>query len=144
MPTYPLVTALLVALPALAQAQQILVVDDDHLQMQDAGRPSPTIYTVSPAPHLVIDATKYSFKIPAQLAGKPINSMQVVVSKDRQYSVAWNPQAPRTVLSAETLKPNPGSLPFTGFAAEQRLIFAIGNLDGAKFNVVWVGMAQVK
>jgi hypothetical protein len=131
-------------LPPLAIAQQALTVDDDHLQMHKAGSAASAIYNVSAGAKLVIDAEKYTFKLPAQLQGKQVNSLQVVISQNQQYSVTWDPKSPKAILSSETMRPNTGSVPFTGFSSGQQLILAIGNMDGNAFNVVWVGMAHVK
>ena len=139
-----LITLLAVTAPALAQAQQVLIVDDAHLQMQGPGRAAPAVYVVKAAPAILLDASNYEFKLPPQLAGKPINSIQIVAGKDRRYAATWNTQAQKLLLSASTLQPNPGSAPFSGFVADQTVVLAIGNLDGQKFNVVWVGMAKVQ
>ncbi len=44
----------------------------------------------------------------------------------------------------KTLKPYPGSMPFAGFLSGQQIVVAVGHLDGSDFNVVWVGMGNVR
>lgn len=130
-------------MPMLAQAQQALLVDDEHLMMQRPGRPPAPLYEVKGAASLLLDGSQYAFEIPAAIADKPVNAVQVVVGKGH-YSATWNPTERKLVLSAETLRPNGNSPAFAGFPVGQRVIIAIGNLEGPKFSVVWVGMADVK
>jgi hypothetical protein len=123
---------------------QVIVVDDAHIQLREPGKPAPDMYVIAPATALVLDASNYTFRVPSELSGKPINSVQVIVDRGKHYSAAWNHENPTLVLSPETLEPNSGSPPFNGFASDQQLVVAIGNLEGSRFNVVWVAMAVVK
>jgi hypothetical protein len=133
---------LALAIPLSVAAQQVVVVDDAHLQMGPGG-PNPAIYKVSASTTIALDARTYKFKISDELAGKAINSVQVIAGKTLQYSATWNEKERVTMLSSATLHANPGTPAFAGFPSGQRVVIAIGNLDGRSFNVVWVGLVDV-
>ena len=105
---------------------QVLVVDDAHLQMQSPGKPDPPFYTIDAAQTLVLDASAYKFSVPSQLSGKPIDLVQVVLANDEIYSARWSDSLRRRTLSSHTLTPSPGSKPFSGFRSGQQGIVAIG------------------
>ena len=129
---------------AATEMQQILLVDDAHTQIGlPEGKENPA-YKLAPAPTLIVDAHKYTFKLPPKFGTLPINSLQVILGQDLQYSVAWDPKQAIAMISAQTARPNPGSKPFPGFVAGQKVVLAIGALNGTGFNVVWVGLADVK
>jgi|SRR5450830_229097 len=134
---------LTLVIPLSVAAQQVVVVDDTHLQTGHPGGPNPPIYKVSASTTIALDARTYKFKISDELAGKPINSVQVIAGKTLQYSATWNEKERVTMLSSATLHANPGTPAFTGFPSGQRVVIAIGNLDGRSFNVVWVGLVDV-
>ena len=100
--------------PASA-ADQIISVDDAHLQMQAAGDATPLFYSIEPGQSIVVDASAYKFKLPQQLAGKTINSIQLILAKDEQFSAPWLMPGARQSLSMQTLTPKPGSKSFSGF-----------------------------
>lgn len=126
-------------LPTMAWAQQVIVVDDVHMQM---GPGTPPAYKIKPATSVVLDARNYTFQVPLALKGKPINSVQIVVSK-QQYSANWNPVAGRLTLSSATLKSSNNGTAFAGFSSHQQAVVAVGNLTGRNFGVVWVGLVDV-
>jgi hypothetical protein len=130
---------LAVWLPTMTWAQQVIVVDDMHLQM---GPGAPPAYQVKPATSIVLDARNYTFQVPQALKGKPINSVQVVISK-QQYSADWNPVAGRVTLSPATLRSWGGGTAFAGFGPRQQAVIAVGNLTGRDFGVIWVGLVDV-
>ena len=130
------------ALPLVAFAQQSLVVDDAHSQIGVPKGATALVYTLKPGAQLQLDASKYKLKAPS--AGATANSVQVIVAKGQEYSVPWDATHQTAALSAATARPNGASKPFTGFVAGQTLVIAIGQVSGANFNVMWVGMAEVK
>ena len=126
--------------PLAALAQQTMVVDDAHSQM---GLPKGTTaphYELAAGPQLLVDASAYKFKA----MGAPANAIQLILAADRQYGVAWDPAHPSVVISSLTAHPYGSSQPFEHFEAGQKVIVAIGHLEGLKFDVMWVGMADVK
>ncbi len=131
----------LTLLPMLAFAQQqTLVVDDAHSQIGVPKDQKAPTYALKAGPRLLVDASKYTFKAP----GGPANSLQLILGPDAQYSVAWDPAHPSVVVSSLTAHPNGTSKPFESFAAGQKVVVAIGNIKGTNFNVMWVGLADVK
>ena len=124
-------------------ADQVILVDDAHLQMQTKDNAAAEFYSVAAAQSLVVDASGYKFRIPAELSFKGLNSLQLVLSKQERYSVPWSSDTGRQTLSARTLSPDSGSKVFQGFRAGQKGIVAIGHKDGDDFHVVWVGMFEV-
>jgi hypothetical protein len=126
-------------LPVVVWAQQVIVIDDAHLQM---GPGTPPTYKIKPATSIVIDARHYTFQAPEALKDKPINHVLVVISK-QQYSADWNPTAAQATLSSGTLRALNGGVPFAGFTPHQKVVIAIGNLVGRDFGVVWAGLVDV-
>ena len=120
-----------------------IVVDDEHLQMQQEAGVSPPYYTISSGRALEIDARQYEFRVPEALGGARPNSVQLILEETQQFSAVWPPAAGTLTLSEAVLTPNPGSLPFNGLSAGQEGVLAIGVLDGSRFSVVWVGMFRV-
>jgi hypothetical protein len=125
-------------------ADRIIEVDDAHSQMQASSGTKPPLYAVPLGSSIVVEASHYKFKYPPSWLPGPVNSIQLVLANDQQFSAAWNAGTPRLELSESTLKANPGSKPFAGFHTGQRGVVAIGNLRGSKFSVVWVGMLEVQ
>ena len=130
---------LAVWLPTMTWAQQVIVVDDVHLQM---GPGTPPTYKLKPATSIVLDARNYTFQVPQALKDKPINSVQLVISK-QQYSAEWDSVTRRVTLSPDTLRSWRGGKAFAGFGPHQQVVIAVGNLAGSDFGVVWVGLADV-
>lgn len=130
---------LAVWLPTMTWAQQVIVVDDLHLQMRPG---TPPTYKLKPATSIVLDARNYTFQVPPALKNKPINSVQVIISK-HQYSAEWDSATKRVTLSPGTLRSWQGGEAFAGFGPHQQVVIAVGNLTGTDFGVVWVGLADV-
>ena len=132
--------------PLLACAGQSsrIVVDDAHSQMQKVGVSNPEIYEIVAGDSVEIDASSYAFIVPERMKGKLVNSVQIVLSDERNYSADWRQSQRRLVLSRESLRPNAGSIPFDGFIRGEDGVVAIGNLEGSTFSVFWVGSFSVK
>lgn len=126
-------------------ALQVIKVDNQHLQMEGASTSKAKVYRISACTKVVLDATGYSFDIPADLRTQPLNSIQIVQDKTHQFELAWEPKKTRYELSAATLRPRRGSKPFDGFKARDQVIVGIGVLTPPKrLNVVWVGIVRVQ
>ena len=105
----------------------------------------PDVYRVGATSSLVLDATGYTFNVPPELRDKPLNSVQVVQSKTHQFALTWQPGKTRYELSNVTLKPVPGSQPFSGFHAGDRVVVAIGVADAPrKFAPVWTSIVEIE
>ena len=126
--------------PLAALAQQTLVVDDAHSQMGLPKGATAPHYELAAGAQLLVDASAYTFKA----TGPAANAVQLILGPDRQYGVAWDPAHPSVVISSLSAHPYGNSQPFERFEAGQKLIVAIGHLEGAKFDVMWVGLADVR
>jgi len=94
---------------------------------------------------MILDAEGYTFDIPPAIRDKPLNSIQVVQSKTNQFELAWQPGTTRYELSKTTLRPRPGSKPFRGFRAGDKMIVAIGvDYEARKFAPVWTSIVEVE
>ena len=126
----------------------ILKVDAEHLQMQHAGA-KPVDYQLPPGNGVILDATGYEFPIPAALNLTAPDTVQIVIGKGQMYTAEWKPVDGKQLLDATTLTPVAHAPPFTGYPAGSTIAIGIGHAvktDGPKqqFQVIWVGMAQVK
>jgi len=141
--TKTLISLLLLAsllLPPAALAQQTLVVDAAHSQLGvPQGHAAPS-YALKADTQLLVDASAYKFPPEAG----PANSLQLIVARDAQYSVRWDPAHPSVVVSALTAHPNGDSKPFERFSVGQKVVVAIGRLEGSDFKVMWVGLGEVR
>jgi len=123
----------------------VVKVDDKHQMMNYPQGTKPDIYRVRASASLVLDASGYTFDIPLELRGKPINSVQVVQSRTRMFELTWMPGQSKYELSKETLRPLPGSKPFEGFKIGDRLSVAIGVVyEPRKFAPVWISIVEVE
>jgi hypothetical protein len=129
---------------AHAQRAVTLRVDAEHLQVQRADGSQPKAYSFGPTEVVVLDSAGYELRMHPKLEGKPLNSIQLLLSDSEKYSAAWNSGQTRQVLSAATLVPAPGSAPFKGFVRGKGGVVAIGRLEGGNFYVSWVGMFKVQ
>ena len=101
------------------------------------------MYLIPPIATITLDTTGYQLRPPAQIAGKAVNCIQFMVESE-QYSAVWHSGRDKHVLSAETLRPIAGSVPFAGLQDGNRGAVAIGYLDADNFYVYWAGMFQVQ
>lgn len=123
----------------------VIKVDSAHLMMQRADGSQADFYHAPACSSIVLDATGYTFDIPVELRGVPLNSIQVVQDKTHQFSLMWEPKKTSYELSAATLHPLRGSQSFEGFKTGDKLVVAIGVFEQPKkFSVVWVGMIQIQ
>jgi len=139
-----LVVLIVTATSVAVAADRVIELDDAHSQMQANSSTKAPPYVVPAGSSVAVDASNYKFKYPPNWLLGPINSTQLVLANDQQFSAVWNADAPKVELSERTLTPNPGSKPFAGFHTGQRGVLALGNLQGSKFSVVWVGTLEVQ
>jgi hypothetical protein len=132
------------ALSAQAQRAVTLKVDAEHLQTQRADGSQPKAYSFGPTEVVVLDSAGYELRVHPKLEGKPLNSVQLLLGDTEKYSAPWSHGQTRQVLSAATLVPAPGSVPFKSFVRGKQGVVAIGRLEGASFHVSWVGMFKVQ
>lgn len=131
-------------MPAEAQRAVTLKVDAEHLQTQRPDGSQPKVYSFGPTEVVVLDSAGYELRVHPKLEGKPLNSIQLLLGDSEKYSAVWSPGQTRQALSAATLVPAPGSVPFKGFVRGKEGVVAIGRLEGANFYVSWVGMFKVQ
>lgn len=123
----------------------VIKLDDAHKMMNQAKDAKPNSYAIPASNGFILDAEGYKFDIPVELKETPLNSIQLIQSKTEQYELAWNPGTTRYHLDQTTLKPHPGSLPFTGFKKGDHLVIAVGAIFSAgQFGPVWVSMITVE
>jgi hypothetical protein len=124
----------------------VLKIDDAHWMSQpQPGQKPADPYTIAPSASIILDATGYRFDPAKELSDKPLNSMQIIQSKTHQFEITWETNKTRYELSRATLRPKPGSQPFTGFAAGDKIVIAIGVLEPpTKFFPVWFSIIEVK
>jgi hypothetical protein len=124
----------------------VLKVDDAHWMSQPLpGQKPADPYSISPTASVILDATGYPFDPAKELSGKPLNSIQVIQNTTHQFEIAWETNKTRYELSSATLRAKPGSQPFTGFAAGDKVVVAIGVLEPpTKFFPVWFSIIEVK
>jgi hypothetical protein len=101
---------------------------------------TPTAYFQSPSNRLPakrvragdaleFEAAHYSFPVKADYSVSGPNLISVLMGKDRRYRLAWKTGVSRYVLSKETLVPEPGSVPFTGFHSGETFSVVVGYED---------------
>jgi hypothetical protein len=120
----------------------VIVVDEQHQATRDAG----TAYRIAAAPGVIIDAANHRFE-PTPLGNQP-TTVHLMRGADEYYRADWNARIPLT-LDALSLTPIRGNRPFSGFAAGEKYILAIGTegeqtSDGAmKFAPMWIAHLDV-
>jgi hypothetical protein len=133
------------ALHAADTNAPVVKVDEKHqMNYYRAGTKAET-YHIHASPSIVLDATGYSFDIPLEVREKGLNSVQLVQSKTNQFELRWQPGKTRYELSKATLQPLPGSKPFEGFKAGDKMMVAIGVVYAPrKFAPVWISTVEVE
>jgi hypothetical protein len=124
-----------------------IIADLDHYQVENEDGTEPQVYLIEPAECLILDTSAYQPGLPATFEGRECNSVQLLMGEDRQYSADYDPSETRHILDKDTLRPNPGSLPFTGIEEGDECVIAVGHmrLDADTqlvFSVAWVAMAN--
>jgi hypothetical protein len=128
-----------------------LVVDDAHWQRANPEGKEALEYTLSGYDGLMISTQGYKFIIPEKLGFSAPNIIQLVVSKDQLYAMAYERGVTLYSATAATLVPMYGSPDFKGFMKGQKVIVAIGHLTPAgeenprpKFVVIWAGVVNIE
>jgi hypothetical protein len=121
-----------------------IVVDEGHNGIGHATNPDE--YQISAASGLIVDPGSYTFPLRADFKSVAPDALYLIVDVNHKYIARWLGPPDRTVLDATTLKLWPGSEPFRGFAAGDKLIIAIGiyRPDRSNLDAMWFGMVNVK
>jgi hypothetical protein len=121
-----------------------IVVDEAHNGIGHATNPDE--YQIPAASGLIVDPGSYTFPLRADFKGVDPDALYLIAGVNRKYMARWHGPPDRTVLDATTLNAQPGSEPFRGFAAGDRLIIAIGidRRDRNTLEAMWFGMVSVK
>jgi uncharacterized protein YtpQ (UPF0354 family) len=123
----------------------VVKVDGKHQMMNYPAGSKPESYCVAACSRMILDAGDYEFDIPLEIRDKPLNSIQVLLSKTRKYELAWRPDKTRYVLSKATLQPLLGAEPFDGFKAGDKMMIAIGVVFAPRqFAPVWTSIVDVE
>jgi hypothetical protein len=140
----PAIVALLVGGAVAQSLAPTIVVDEAHNGIGHTT--DPDRYEIPAASGLIIDPGSYTFPLRADFKGVDPDALYLIAGANRKYVARWHGPSDRTVLDATTLKPQPGSDPFRGFAAGDRLIIAIGidRPDRNTLEAMWFGMVSVK
>jgi hypothetical protein len=136
------------ALPGCARSRvATLVVDHEHSQVGQPEGKEGVKYVLSPVTRVRLDARHFDFSRSLFPDTRP-TAVQLVVGKERQYSAPWD-ESGLVELSQSTLVPMNNSAPFTGLAAGDRVIVAIGEQRTDEkthqivLKVLWVGLIDV-
>lgn len=134
-----------------ADSYPTVVVDEAHIGFSRQDNSEPPPYVIAPAAGVTVLASNYQIEVPKEFGVPGPNSIHLVMGNDKKYKVAWRGNRHRHELSAATLRPLPGSIPFQGFHSGDTAIIAIGfdhtGITPGKENVLsamWLGMVKVK
>lgn len=135
--------------PKPMNAYPTVRVDLEHLATQRKDGTESQSYEVQASEGIILDTTLHQPVLGPKFGGVVCNSVQVVLGNDRQYSAAYYPASKNHVLDRNTLRANPGSIPFSGTKTGDSCIIAIGNMreergQAPAFSVAWVSLAKVK
>jgi hypothetical protein len=126
-------------------------VDEAHIGFSRPDNSEPPPYVISPASGVIVRASNYHIDVPKDFKVSGPNAIHLVMGNDQKYKVIWQGNKHRHELSAATLRPLPGSIPFRGFRSGDTAIVAIGfdhtGITPGKENVLsamWLGMIKVK
>ena len=151
-----LTLAIIGIFPCGAIAQSLvptIVVDEAHQGIP--GLSWHLTYAIPAASGLIVDPGSYTFPLRSNFKGVGPNAIYLFAGVKRTYKAVWHEPPDRRVLDATTLEPQPGSEPFRGFAAGDRLMVTIG-IDrpelakasagsyGNYIDALWTGLVLVK
>lgn len=128
----------------------IIVVDDAHWQKVHADRVDALEYSITSRDGFQISTSDFEFLVPDGVDFKGPNIIQIVLGKEQLYATAYEKGQTLYTIDQSNLVPMYGSLPFTGFPKETKLIIAIGHLSPPakelpqpKFTVLWAGVVNI-
>jgi len=120
-------------------------IDDAHKMINQPKEIKPASYVILASDAIILDAAGYRFDIPSELKDTPLNSIQLIQSKTQHYELEWRPGTTLYHLDKTTLKPRPGSPPFTGFKKGDHVVIAVGVVFApGKFGPVWASTIKVE
>ena len=134
-----------------AEPSSTIVVDEAHSQFQRADGSEPAVYSVPAGAALEFDAGGFAFMTNHGHDAATPTLVSVLLGAHRKYRVEWRPGTSRYVLSAQTLRPETGSLPFDGFHAGDTVVLVVGQEfhphpapPGQAVKMLWGGLAKVR
>ena len=147
-----LVALVMVLLLVACGAQyRTIVVDEVHIGFSRPDSSEPPPYWIEPSGGVIVVSSDYNFPIAKEFGLAGPNSIHVVKGQNEKYKAPWKGVGVAHELSATTLTPLAGSVPFRGFAAGETAMIAIGfdhtGVTPGKENVLsamWLGMVKVK
>jgi hypothetical protein len=129
----------------------VVVVDELHSQFAKPDGSEPSQYSVTAGPAIELDASTYSFPVKADYGLENPNIISVVMGRDRRYRMAWSKGVSKYTLSAATLTPELGSVPFAGFRSGETFGIMVGFEDSTEskpsavsIKLLWGGLVTVK
>lgn len=129
----------------------VIEVDEAHIGFSHPDKSEPLPYVILPAAGLTVIASGYRIEVPKEFGVPGPNAIHLLMGNNQKYRVAWQGNKHRHELSATTLRPHSGSIPFRGFRSGDTAIIAIGfdhtGITPGKENVLsamWLGMVKVK
>lgn len=126
----------------------VIVVDDAHNHIGPAKTGKREEYAIAPAPGFVLDATGYVFTVPPKSPSTSPNAVQVIIAKDKAYTLQWLPSRSRYQVSSTTLMPLRGSSRFERLEAGSTVVIGIGyqqrESDRIMFHAFWAGLVKVQ
>jgi hypothetical protein len=122
----------------------IIKMDEEHHQVEREG-PPPPLYTLPPTPEFVFDTEGYKLEIPPSLEGQEVNTIEVVLGREEQFTIPWQRGVTQYRIARDTLVAH-AKHPFDGFKDGQTVMIGVGILsaDQSQFAVVWVGLIEVR
>ena len=104
----------------------VIKIDEQHLMTQQTNRSEEPTYEIRSRDGFILDASGYKFRSAEGSAQGAPTAIELIVGQRGLYEAAWQAGVERYELTAATLAPKSGSMPFAGFKRGDRLILAIG------------------
>ena len=128
----------------------ILVVDNAHWQKISPTGEEGEEYSINNREGFRLSTHGFEFTIPEGVDFSSPNIIQLVISKDQLYAMAYEPDCSLYTINAANLVPMYHSRRFDGFQKGQKLIVAIGHLSPPgqdlpqpRFTVLWAGVVNI-
>lgn len=119
-----------------------IVVDEEHSQLAPRDGSEPPQYVVRAADSIKLDVSNYLFPANADYGVSGPDLISVILGRDRKYRIPWTPGVVKYVLSKDTLRPEAGSLPFSGFKPGETfsIIIAFEDANESRPSAVMIKM----
>jgi hypothetical protein len=118
--------------------------DDEHHQVERDG-PPPPVYTLPPTAEFMLDAEGYQLPYPPSLEGQEVNTIEIVLGKEEQFTTAWQHGVTKHRIAKDTLSAH-AKKPFEGLKDGQTMMIGVGILspDKSQLSVVWAALVEVR